>query len=48
MLNGRMRRQVGPECVEIETECAYAADEGWMKRGEYDAIHDAADFLHAV
>ena len=48
MLNGRMRRQIGPECGEIETECAYATDEGRMKRGEHDAIHDAADFLHAL
>jgi hypothetical protein len=43
-----MSRQVGLECVEIETERACATDEGWMKRGEYKAIHDAAGFLHAV
>ena len=48
MLNRRMSRQVGLECVEIEPECARATDEGWMERGEHDAVHDAADFLHAV
>ena len=48
MLNGRMRRQVGLECDEIETKCARATDEGWMKRGEHDTVHDATDLLHAV
>ena len=48
MLNGRMRGQVGPKCVEIETEYACAPDEGWMKRGEHDPVHDAADLLHTV
>src|SRR5215831_19276393 len=48
MMYRRMGFQVGLERGKIETEGACATGEAWMKRGEYDAVHDTADFLHTI
>ena len=48
LLDGRMRRQIGLDFVEIEAAGLCLADEGRMTGGEHDAVHDAADFLHPV